>query len=81
MTIARSVWAAGTRSWEIDGNTLDIGLSLSGLSAPNFSRQPGMLFIYVDGKKFKELPAPRGKTAASVSLKNLPHRAPTNGAP
>jgi len=72
MKLARGVWSPTSRSWGIEKNRLDIDLSLTGLSASHFARQPGRLFVYIDGKKVQDLDAPNGKTTATVTLENVP---------
>jgi hypothetical protein len=66
-------WSAVDRAWRTNERTLRVRLSLSGPSAFAFSRQPGTLYRFVDGRQIAKTPRPA--TAPSEVEVRLPSQA------
>jgi hypothetical protein len=68
LTPEHAKWSADQRLWVADTRELPVTVSLVGVSADHFSRQPAKLHVFVDGKAVKEISSPTPGMVVRVPL-------------
>lgn len=67
-----AIWDPGQRLWKISDSNLRIQAGLNGPSADNFSKQPGKLEVFLDGRSVQSIPPAGTDFSISLSLTKIP---------
>lgn len=65
-------WSSAEKTWRVPADRVKVSVTPEGLSAPAFLKQPGTLYVFLDGKQIEKKPAPKAPTTIEVSLAGRP---------